>query len=260
MPKKFSVVTINYNNLNGLKRTFRSVVCQTAREDIEFIVIDGNSNDGSAIFLSDNNLLIDVLCIEPDKGIYDAMNKGLNKATGDFVWFVNSGDSIYDPHFAEKILKELSVDTDVIFGDTMFIDVEGKDIGLQSRMRPQKLTDKLGPGSFRFGMNVCHQSFIAKRELCPQFDLAYRQAADIDWIIKILKKKPRTQRYDGVIAGFETGGSSAVNENKALKERYEILKKHYGFIPNLMAHGWIVIRRFLFNRGLLKPGDRLENT
>ncbi|MBS3915999.1 MAG: glycosyltransferase [Bacteroidetes bacterium] len=250
MPKKFSVVTINYNNLNGLKRTFRSIVCQTAREEIEFIVVDGNSNDGSALFLTDNSLLIDVLKIEEDKGIYDAMNQGLHLATGEYVWFVNSGDTIYDPHFVQKILTRMDSNPDVIYGDTMYLDLEGKDIGRMSKLKPQKLTGKLGPGSFRFGMNVCHQSFIARREMCPDFDLQYRQAADIDWIIKILKKKPTTYFYGDIIAGFEIGGSSSQNEKRALKERYQLLGRHYGVIPNLLAHGWIVIRRFLFKIGL----------
>src|SRR5688572_30812157 len=220
MHKTFSVITINFNNLQGLKRTFRSIVCQTAREHVQFIVVDGASTDGSAGFLTDNSLLIDTLEIAPDKGIYDAMNKGLQLATGDYVWFVNSGDAIYDPHFVAKVLPLVSNSPDVIFGDTMYVDAEGEELGLMSKNKPQKLTQKLGPDSFRYGMNVCHQSFIAKRELCPPYDLKYRQAADIDWIIQILKKKPSTARYDGIVASFEVGGSSKRNEKRAWKERY----------------------------------------
>jgi glycosyltransferase involved in cell wall biosynthesis len=253
MPKTFSVITINYNNLEGLKRTFRSIVCQTAREQVEFIVVDGNSNDGSATFLTDNSLLIDVLEIAPDKGIYDAMNKGLALATGEYVWFVNSGDAVYDPHLVEKLLPLAETSPDVIFGDTMFIDSEGEELGLISKMKPQPLPKKLSPGSFRYGMTVCHQSFIAKRALCTEYDVQYKQAADIDWIIKVLEKKPVSSKYNGVLASFEIGGSSAQNEKKAWKERYAVLQKHYGMVPNLLAHIWIVCRRLLFKLGIWRP-------
>lgn len=243
----FSVITINYNNLGGLKRTYESVQNQTARYRIQWIVVDGNSNDGSAEFLRENNKSIDVLVIEPDKGLYDAMNKGLQLAEAPYVWFMNSGDVIYSKDVAEKLMELAASDPDVLFGDTMFIDEKGHDLGLISKMKPQRFPEKLHNRSFRFGMNLCHQSFIAKRSICPYYDLQYRQAADVDWIIGILKKNPVNVRYNGVIAGFETGGSSAHHEKKAWKERFAVLSKHYGFLPNCINHCWIVLRRLIFN-------------
>lgn len=247
MSRTFSVITINYNNLKGLKRTLKSVWGQTARDHIECIVVDGGSTDGAVEFLQENAASIDTLIIEPDKGIYDAMNKGLQAATGEFVWFVNSGDEIRDAEVAAHLLSLADQEVDVIFGDTMFVDPDGHDIGLISRLKPQPLPDSLHPGSFRFGMNVCHQSFIARRTICPPYDLQYRQAADIDWIIRILKKAPATVKSPRVIACFEIGGSSSQNEKKAWKERFTVLASHYGYIPNLFNHLWIFIRRILFN-------------
>jgi glycosyltransferase involved in cell wall biosynthesis len=253
MGKLFSVVTINYNNLQGLKRTVKSVAAQTARNDIEFIVIDGGSTDGAEAWLRESEALFDKLIIEPDKGIYDAMNKGLNQASGDYIWFVNSGDSIYDNQVAQELKNLTKTGPDIIFGDTMFITAEGRELGLISKLKPQPLPKKLGPDSFRFGMNICHQSFLVKRNLAPEYDLQYRQAADIDWIIRILKKRPLTIKAPVVISCFETGGSSYQNEKKAWKERYEVLKKHYGAFPNLLSHAWIFIRRILFNLKLYYP-------
>jgi glycosyltransferase involved in cell wall biosynthesis len=247
----FSVITINYNNLQGLKRTFESVQNQTSRQEIQWIVVDGNSNDGSAEFLRENSQNIDVLIIEPDKGLYDAMNKGLHLAEAPYVWFMNSGDVIYSADVTEKLTTLASSGPDVLFGDTMFIDEKGNNLGLISKLKPQRFPDKLDRWSFRFGMNLCHQSFIAKKAICPDYDLQYRQAADVDWIIRILESNPVNIRFDGVIAGFEIGGSSAQHEKKAWKERFSVLSKHYGFLPNCINHCWIVLRRLMFN--LKKP-------
>jgi glycosyltransferase involved in cell wall biosynthesis len=247
MSLPFSVITINYNNLKGLKRTFASVQAQTKRNSIEFIVIDGGSSDGSAAFLEQHRSQINLLISEPDKGIYDAMNKGLKRATGEYVWFVNSGDSIRDEKVAEKLLLLTNEKPDVVFGDTMFIDTEGHDLGLISDLKPQGFPQKLDSRSFRFGMNICHQSFLVKRSLAPEYDLKYRQAADIDWIVRILKFNPSNLRANFVVSNFETGGSSYQNASKAWKERYRVLSEHYGAFPNLVNHMWIFTRRFLFN-------------
>jgi glycosyltransferase involved in cell wall biosynthesis len=242
-----SVITINYNNLRGLRRTFASVQQQTARNEIQWIVVDGNSSDGSVAFLREHAAEIEVLCIEKDAGIYDAMNKGLALAEAPYVWFMNSGDIIYQDDVAEKLCAMTASNPDVLFGDTMFIDERGMELGLISKLKPQRFPEKLDKWSFRFGMNLCHQSFIAKKSICPAYDLQYRQAADVDWIIRILEKNPVNVRYDGVIAGFETGGSSAQHEKKAWKERFNVLSKHYGFLPNCINHCWIVLRRLMFN-------------
>ncbi len=243
----FSVITINYNNLRGLKRTFESVQNQTARNRIQWIVVDGNSRDGSAEFLLSHASDIDVLVIEQDKGLYDAMNKGLERAEAPYVWFMNSGDVIYRNDVTEKLASLAESNPDVIFGDTMFVDERGREIGLISKLKPQRFPEKLDNRSFRFGMNLCHQSFIAKKSICPPYDLQFRQAADVDWIVRILMKNPSNVRFDGVIAGFETGGSSSQHEKKAWKERFAVLSKHYGFLPNCINHVWIVLRRLMFN-------------
>jgi glycosyltransferase involved in cell wall biosynthesis len=252
-PLLFSIVTIHFNDLEGLRRTADSIMGQTERKAFEWIVIDGGSTDGSVAYLEGLGDRIDVLVSEKDGGIYDAMNKGLERCKGVYVWFMNAGDTIHAADVVERLVGELPAELpDVIFGDTEFMDEAGRPVGLISKLKPQPFPSRLHGGSFRYGMNICHQSFLAKRSLSPKFDLQYRQAADVDWIIQILKRmRGQSFRSSLVISNFELGGSSAQHTQKAWKERYLVLQRHYGWLPNLFAHGWILFRRLLFNLKLL---------
>ncbi len=248
MHKLISVITINFNHLEGLKNTFHSIVSQTDRLRLEWIVVDGNSSDGSAEFLNQNADNFDVLVIESDKGIYDAMNKGLQLATAPYVWFMNSGDTMHSKDSAAAAIHLIENEKpDVVYSDTMFVTPEMEQIGKISELKPQPFPSKLTFGSFRFGMNICHQSFIVKKSLTSTYHLEYRQAADVDWIIQILKKNPNTAISETLLSNFEVGGSSYQHTKKAWKERFNVLTKHYGLLPNLLAHVWIIIRRVFFN-------------
>ena len=250
MPKKLSVITINFNNHLGLVRTANSILTQSARHSFEWIVIDGASTDASKDWLNKNSSKIDILISEPDQGIYDAMNKGIEAASGEYIWFMNSGDAIFEPSTVEKLLNDLDSNMDVYFSDTMFIDQEGKELGLISALKPQRFPQELRPDSFRFGMNICHQSFVARKKVVPRYNLEYRLASDIDWIIQILKKAPSNQCCKHVLSRFETGGSSYQNTNEAWKERYKVLGHHYGKGMNIIAHAFIVLRRLFFKIGI----------
>ncbi len=255
-----SIITIHYNHGVGLRRTVESILAQTERKAFEWIVIDGGSTDGSAEFLKGISADIDVLVSEKDGGIYDAMNKGLGKAQGQYVWFVNAGDALHDESVVKVVVAAVrgfeknhaGFLPEVVFGDTMFIDQEGMSIGLISQLKPQPFPKKLNKNSFRFGMNVCHQSILVKRSIAGKYDEQYRLAADVDWIIAALKSmNGQSLRVESVLSNFETGGSSYQHTKKAWKERYDVLTKHYGAVPNLFAHGWILFRRLLFNLNLL---------
>jgi len=249
MLKKISVITINFNNCAGLIKTYDSLRIQLdLKSRIEWIVVDGNSTDGSVDFLNSISAEIDNLIIESDKGIYDAMNKGLAAATGEYVWFLNSGDSFYNNLSLDRVCQSIGrSNADVLFGDTMFVSETGKNIGLISKLKPQRLPRKLTFSGFKYGMNVCHQSVIVRREICPNYNLDYKLAADIDWILEILKHNPSSKRVDYTIANFEVGGSSYQHTKKAWKERFQVFSKHYGIVPNLINHVWIIIRRIIFD-------------
>ncbi|MFM6951551.1 MAG: glycosyltransferase family 2 protein [Bacteroidota bacterium] len=255
-----SIITIHYNHGAGLRRTVDSILGQEHRGDVEWVVIDGGSTDGSADYLRGLENRIDVLVSERDGGIYDAMNKGLRRASGDYVWFVNAGDALHNAQVLGGLVNAIrgyqnghhGAGPDVVFGDTLFIDDQGHSLGLISQLKPQPFPKKLHGGSFRFGMNVCHQSVLVKRSLAPEYDETYRLAADVDWMISVLKSmRGESLRLDFVVCDFETGGSSYQHTQKAWKERYAVLSKHYGSVPNFFAHGWILFRRLLFNLNLL---------
>ena len=113
MIPKLTIITINYNNLEGLKRTVESVLNQTWQE-FEYIVIDGGSNDGSAEYIESQSEHIDYWVSEPDKGIYNAMNKGIAKARGEYLLFLNSGDHLYSAKVLEENYGKIA-DFDLIY-------------------------------------------------------------------------------------------------------------------------------------------------
>lgn len=245
-----SLITINYNNLGGLKVTHKSVISQDVKcSDYEWLIIDGGSIDDSKKFIESINEHIDYWVSEPDNGIYDAMNKGITTAKGDYLWFMNSGDRFHHEQSLKDVISaiEQNPKADVFFGDTDFVDDKYQSIGLISELKPQKFPEKITKSSFRFGMNICHQSIIVRTSLSPKYNLEFKQASDIDWILNVLELNPLTHKVPGVLSDFQIGGSSTKNSRKAIKERYEIFKNHFGFLPNLLAHLWIVIRRVLFN-------------
>jgi glycosyltransferase involved in cell wall biosynthesis len=123
--RKISIITITYNAEAFLERTIKSILAQTC-QDFEYIIIDGKSKDGTLTIAEKYRARVDLLVSEPDKGLYDAMNKGQRMATGDFVWFVNAGDEINDPSVVEKIYQQITPETDVLYGDTYFVNNEGK--------------------------------------------------------------------------------------------------------------------------------------
>lgn len=241
-----SIVTINYNNLKGLTKTVESVKSQTILRNTEYIVVDGGSKDGSVEFISQNKELFSTIIAEKDKGIYDAMNKGLAAAKGKYVWFMNSGDCMNNSNAVELVLEATKSNPDVIYGDTMFVDENNIEHGLMSKVTHKKLPQSLGPNSFKYGMNVCHQSFIAKKELAVPYNLSFKHVADIDWIIHILKKTKTSVCLPIVIANFELGGHSVQNQKDGLKERFMVLMNHYGFTQTVFSHAAIALKSARF--------------
>ena len=244
---KLSVISIAYNNLKGLEKTLAVFNGQNLLTEIEIIVVDGGSTDGTKEFLETQTLTKNWVS-EPDKGIYNAMNKGLAMAKGDYVWFLNSGDYVEDFSLIEKLLNVLKQEPDAVYGETMMVDVEGKHLGLRSVFTTRKLPGNLNWTSFRLGMNVGHQSFVVKRSLALLYNEKYRYVADIDWMIRCLKVCKNVVNLDAVLACFTVAGFSSVQRKASNKERYEVLKEHYGFLPNAFAHLGIVLRK-LFSKG-----------
>lgn len=240
MQPLISIITVTYNAENHLGTTIKSIASQTYK-NIEYIVVDGDSKDSTLNIIKQNRSIIDKWISEPDKGLYDAMNKGLIMATGDYVWFMNAGDLIYAPDTITNILSEIT-DADVYYGQAMVIDEKGKDIGLR-RLKPGK---DFSWKSYRNGQLICHQSFIAKRDLCPPYDLGYKCSADTDWQIKILRKAKKLRDTNQILSRFLDGGRSKQTIIPSLKERWHIMVKNFGWFSTIAAHIFTGIRFFVF--------------
>jgi glycosyltransferase involved in cell wall biosynthesis len=233
---KISVITVVYNGEEHIGRTIASVTGQTYKE-IEYIIIDGNSTDKTLDIVAGFKG-VDLLVSEPDSGLYDAMNKGLKAATGDYLWFLNAGDQIFSHDTVEKLVAGLKGVPDIIYGGTMIIDENQQEIGDRRLKPPAQLTWK----SFRQGMVVCHQSLIVRRKIAPEYDLSFRLSADIDWAIRASKVAGEIHNSNLILSRFLEGGMTKNNIKAGLKERFRIMTKFYGWIPTLLRHFLFGIR------------------
>lgn len=239
-PPRISIITICYNASHTISRTLRSIQAQTYN-DLEYLVIDGASRDNTLDLV--RTLAPRALVhSERDQGIYDAMNKGLSHATGDYIWFINAGDALPSPTTVEEIVGEACLNgarPDIIYGDTRLIDSEGRDLGLRRLRPPLSLTWE----SFRDGMLVCHQAFIVRRAIAPKYNLRYRFSSDVDWCIRCLKVAKECIFIPRPIALYLNEGATTANHRASLIERFEVMTEHYGLFATLWRH-----LRFLFVR------------
>lgn len=240
MNPTLSIITVTYNAAQYLERTVVNVLSQSY-PGIEYIVIDGGSTDGTVEIIKQYASGISYWVSEPDKGLYDAMNKGLLKATGDYVWFMNAGDTLHTTDTAQQVvdsLKKKKQLPDVLYGEAMIVDANGRSLGMRRLKAPKKLTWK----SFRMGMLVCHQSFLAKREIAPLYNTDYRWVADFDWCIQCLKRAESIHNTSLVLSDFLEAGMSTVSRKASLKERYRVMERYYGSVSTCILHGWFAMR------------------
>lgn len=230
MLAKLSVITIVYNNVKDIERTMQSVLNQTYR-NIEYIVIDGESTDGTLDIVKKYQDRLAKLVSEKDKGIYDAMNKGLALATGDYVLFMNSGDEIYESATVEKVFASAS-NADIYYGETEMYDENWQSLGRRRHQAPETFNWR----SFKYGMSISHQAIYVKRSLTEPYNLNYKYSADIDWIIKIAKKASVIVNTHLYVAKYLVGGISKKKHRESLKERFQIFSHYYGFAANVINH------------------------
>lgn len=231
-----SIITVVYNAESLVERTMRSVKAQTF-QSCEHIVIDGASKDGTLAVVKQFERPQLRVFSEPDKGIYDAMNKGLKHAKGRFVIFMNGGDEFFDEHVLQRAL-ERNEDADFIYGETAVVDEQGHVLG-DRRLKPPA---RLNWRSLQRGMCVSHQSILVRRELTEPYDLEYKISGDIDWTIRMLRKSKSIVNAGCYISKFLEGGVSASRRKQGLKERFQIMRKHYGLLTTLLNHLFILLR------------------
>ena len=240
---KFSIITVTYNAGKVLEDTIQSIISQTYR-NVEYIIVDGKSKDNTLEIVDKYRNHISKVVSEPDKGLYDAMNKGILLATGYYLCFLNAGDELHDNQTLQQIVHTLKGTTlpDVIYGETAIVDKEGRFLHMRRLSAPEKLHWK----SFKQGMLVCHQAFFARRVLAVKhlYDLKYRFSADFDWCIRIMKEAKCLHNTRLTLIDYLNEGMTTQNHKASLKERFRIMAKHYGWISTILHHGWFVIRLF----------------
>lgn len=240
---KFSVITVCYNAQATLEDTIQSVIAQTYHH-VEYIIVDGASKDRTLSIINRYRDRIATVVSEPDKGLYDAMNKGLRLATGDYVCFLNAGDSFHEDDTLQQMvhtLRELTELPDVLYGETALVDAEGHFVRMRRLQAPEHLTWH----SFRQGMLVCHQAFFAKRTLAEPYDLRYRFSADFDWCIRIMKKSKVLHNTHLTLIDYLEEGMTTRNHKASLHERFRIMTKHYGWLSTVAHHAWFVVRAMI---------------
>ena len=258
---RFSIVTITYNAEKVLQRTLDSVRYQT-HEGVEHLIVDGASKDQTLAMAeqykqqsdaSDNGHKV-IIQSEPDHGIYDAMNKGLTQASGDYVVFLNAGDCFPAADTLEKIVHLCRLSEypaaerpGVLYGNTDIVDDEGHFLHPRRLQPPAKLTWK----SFRHGMLVCHQAFYARTDIAKntQYDTRYRFSADVDWCIRVMRESERMGltlcNTKMVVANYTEEGATTQHHSESLKERFHVMRRNYGLLTTLVMHAWFFIRAFL---------------
>lgn len=240
---RLTVITVTWNAEKTLERTLKSVREQSY-PFIEHVVVDGNSGDRTVSLIKKYENEHMVWISQPDQGLYDAMNKGMELSSGDYYCFLNAGDTFFSSDTVMKMMQSLNTDTnrpDIIYGETAIVDSNGVFLHMRRLKAPEILTWKC----FKLGMMVCHQAFIVKRELAEPYSLSYRYSSDFDWCIRMMIKATHIHNTKLTLINYLNEGMTTSNRKASLKERYNIMAKHYGPISTFLYHIWFVFRAIL---------------
>lgn len=237
--KSLSVITVTYNAEKTLERTLESVQEQSYSH-IEHIVVDGKSKDGTLSLIQQYENPKLKWVSEPDKGLYDAMNKAVETTSGDYLCFLNAGDTFFSSETVEKMMNSFDATSspDILYGETAIVDNDGKFLHMRRLSAPESLSWK----SFKQGMLVCHQAFIVKRSLFEPYDLFYRYSSDFDWTVRMMKKSKSIHNTHLTLINYLNEGITTANRKASLKERYRIMAKYYGQVSTFLHHVWFTLR------------------
>lgn len=254
-PLKITVATVCFNAAGVIERTINSVEVQDYPH-VEHLIVDGNSRDTTLQIVhryqARNSVAAvphEINCLsEPDEGLYDAMNKAIGLATGDYILFLNAGDKFHAPTTLSDVATAAVRCGEplpaVVYGDTDIVDGDGRFVRHRRLSPPRRLNWR----SFAAGMVVCHQAFFARTDLARQtpYDRRYRFSADFDWCIRIMREARRRHlplcNAGIVVADYLSEGLTTRNHRASLKERFRIMVRHYGAVTTVGRHAWFVVR------------------
>lgn len=237
---RLSIITVTYNAARYLPLTLRSTAAQSWR-DWEHIFVDGGSSDATLELIRAYEPHAPAIqwVSEKDRGIYDAMNKGLRMARGEYVIFLNAGDAFWTHDTLGGLFSNAPPEADVLYGDHRYVDENGQ---ILSRRRPRPYPHHtLGVKDFRTGMGISHQALIVRRTIAPMYDLRYPLAADLDWAIRLMKTHPKVYDSRRILIRFLEGGVSARRRRRYIRERTQIIYRHFGIIGVLESGVAIVL-------------------
>lgn len=221
---KVSIITVVYNGVKTIEQTIKSIL-QQSYKNIEYIIIDGLSTDGTQSVIERYKENIAYFISEKDNGLYDAMNKGINRATGDIVGIINS-DDWYAEDIVEKIVKYFEQnDVELVYGKIMNIDQNGME-----RLSIQKPLNDIW-----YGMVTPHPSVFIKKSIYKKFgvfDIRYKISADYDYLLKLYSKNVKFGYLDEVVAYFRLGGISSAKQKEMWNETCLISMKYINACPN----------------------------
>lgn len=259
IPIVISVATVTYNAAPLLAKTIASVEAQTYPY-IEHVVVDGNSADDTLQVLHEYQkrnshrptpISINALS-ENDEGIYDAMNKALRMAKGDYILFLNAGDTFHSDSVLADVVARAEASKDehgllpaTLYGLTHIVDHDGR------FLRPRHLTPPVSGlhwQDYKRGMLVCHQAFFALTAWAQEmpYDRQYRLSADYDWCVRLLRRAAEEKRAvvnaGIVVANFLDGGATTRHHWRSLRERFAIMRRYYGLCSTLWRHVGFLFR------------------
>lgn len=238
-PVLFTVITVCYNAEDVLEDTILSVVNQKF-DQFEYILIDGNSIDKSLEIINKYKDKIDYYVSEPDLGIYDAMNKGLRLAQGQFINFLNAGDRFVSSNILNEIFNNISIDkTKIISGDFIIINNQGGE-------RREIETKKISFNNLKKDFYACHQSIFINRNIAKYYDLTYQIKADYKWVLEALLSTSDDEvvKLDIPIVFYLKEGFSNEYFIKNLTELIRLHKEYFGY-SQVIKNAHIYVYRFL---------------
>ena len=221
---KVSIITVCFNSADTIEDSIRSVLKQS-HPDIEYIIVDGASTDGTLDVVAEYQDQIAEIISEPDTGIYDAMNKGIGRATGDIVGILNSDDFFAAEDIIANVVDAFRVDGDagVVFGDVIFVSSEDL-----SRIKRYYSSRKFRPWKLRYGYMPPHPATFVKKELYDTYGLYrldYRIAADYEMLVRwLIVNRIAYRRIDRVLVNMRTGGISTSGLSSSILLNREIVR------------------------------------
>lgn len=246
-----NIVTVAYNAKNDLKKTISSVISQDYPR-INYIIIDGGSDDGTLEMIKKYKEKINLYISEKDDGIYDAMNKGISRVREGYLNFLNAGDEYISNKTISNVFKNIGNEYDLVYGKIIVGEVTNEKL-----KNPQETKNFTKNNLLLYNTAVlCHQAMFLKKEATPLYDVFYKIKGDLDWYFEIIDKNPSLSyhRSDVVVTNYKGGGMS---EKRYFLDVYEVTKliiKRFGIISffKYKYHSMVLERIFRENKNYIK--------